>query len=288
MDRRLFAFAAALAATACAGQRPTAAPATPAPARQGQASVQAPVPTAATTTLRYAAGASRYRVEQTTHIAQEVMGQVNEADLTARQVLSTTTADAAGNLALAVTVDSIEVTGPAGADAGLAAARGQTFRLVLSPSGLVVSLASPDSTNPLMQQFVAGLRELFPQLPAGPIAAGQTWADTITSSRSGDASVTTRSARQHRVVGWEDRDGVRALHVETTSAYTVSGSTEAQGQTVELSGGGQSVRDAFVSAAGIFLGSVERDSALVNANVTAMGLNVPIRQSRRATVTRLQ
>jgi hypothetical protein len=285
MDRRLFAIAAALSVTACAGQRPVA-PATPAPARPAQATAQAPA--AAPATLRYAAGASRYRLEQSTHVTQEVMGQVNEADLTARQVLSTTTADAAGSLALTVTVDSIEVTGPAGADAGLSAARGQTFRLVLSPSGLVVSLVAPDSTNPLMQQFGAGLREFFPRLPATPIASGQTWADTVTSSRSGDASVTTRSVRQHRVVGWEDRDGVRALHVETTSAYTVSGSTEAQGQTVELSGGGQSVRDAFVSAAGIFLGSVERDSALVNANVTAMGLNVPIRQSRRATVTRLQ
>lgn len=287
MDRRLFAFAAAFAATACAGQRP-GAPATPVPTRSAQVPAQAPpAAAAAPATVRYAAGVSRYRVEQSTHIAQEIMGQVNEADLTARQLLSTITSEADGNLALAVTVDSLEVTGPAGADAGLAAARGQTFRLVLSPSGLVVSLAAPDSASPVMQQFGAGLRELFPRLPAGPIAAGQSWTDTVTSSRAGDASVSTRSVRQHRVVGWEDRDGARALHIETTSAYSVSGSTEAQGQSVELSGGGQSIRDAFVSAAGVFLGSVERDSALVNANVTAMGLNVPIRQSRRATVTRL-
>jgi len=287
MDRRPFAFAVALSVTACAGQRPVA-PATPAPAREARMSQPAAAPAeTAPATLRYAVGASRYRVEQSTHVTQEVMGQVNEADLTARQVLSTTSSEASGNLALVVTVDSIEVTGPAGADAGLAAARGQTFRLVLSPSGLVISLAAPDSTNPVMQQFGAGLRELFPRLPAGPVAAGQTWADTVTSSRTGDANVTTRSVRQHRVVAWEDRDGARALHVETTSAYTVSGSTEAQGQSVELSGGGQSVRDAFVSAAGVFLGSVERDSALVNANLAAMGLSIPIRQSRRATVTRL-
>jgi hypothetical protein len=285
MRRCLLAITAAFAATACAGQHP-APQAAPAPARPAQAGP--PAAASAPAALRYTAGVSRYRVEQSTHVVQDVMGQVNEADLTARQVLSTTAADAAGNLALAVTVDSIEVTGQPGSDAGLAAARGQTFRLVLSPSGLVVSLSSPDSTNPVMQQFSAGLREFFPRLPASPVSIGQTWGDTLTTSRAGDASVSTRAVRQHRVVGWEDRDGVRALHVETTSAYTVSGSTEAQGQSIELSGGGQSVRDAFVSAAGTFLGSVERDSALVNANVTAMGLTVPIRQSRRATVTRLQ
>ena len=282
MDRRLPLVVAALATVACAGHRPT----TPAPARPAQA-VPAEPAVREPATLRFVSGNSRYRVEQSTHVTQEVMGQVNEADLTARQLLSTVASDAAGRLALAVTVDSIEVTGPTGADPSLAVARGRTFRLVLSPSGAVVSVEAPDSANPVMQQFGAGLREFFPVLPVGRAEAGAAWTDTVSTSRSGEATVATQSVRQHRVVGWEDHEGVRALHLETTSTYTVSGSTEAQGQAVELSGGGQSVRDAFVSAAGVFLGSVERDSALVNANVTAMGLNVPVRQSRRATVTRL-
>lgn len=283
MDRRLLVIAAVLAASACAGRHTATSPA---PARPTTPAVAQPA-AAQATTLRYTAGSGRYRIEQTTHVAQEMMGTLNEADLTSRQVLSTTATEAGGNLAFSVTVDSIDVTGPAGTDAAIAAARGQTFRLVLSPSGLVVSVGAIDSSNMVVQQFSAGLRELFPLLPSGPVSAGQSWTDTISVTRSGDASMATRSIRQHRVVGWEDRDGARALHIETTSVYTVSGSTQAQGQTVELSGGGASVRDAFVSSAGAFLGGVERDSALVTANVSAMGLSIPIRQARRSTVTRL-
>jgi len=288
MDRRLPLVFAALCAAACAGHRP-ATPGAALPARAGNqtpAAAQSPV-VSEPASIRFVAGSSRYRIEQSTHITQEVMGQVNEADLTARQVLSTVATEAAGGLSLAVTVDSVEVTGPAGVDPSVAAVRGRTFRLMMSPSGTAVSVDGPDSTNPAMQQFGAGLRDFFPVLPAGPVAAGLGWTDTVTSRRSGDATVATRSVRQHRVIGWEEREGLRALHLETTSTYSVSGSTEAQGQAVELSGGGRSVRDAFVSAAGVFLGGAERDSALINANVTAMGLNVPVLQSRRATVTRL-
>ncbi len=282
MDRRLTALAAALLAAGCAGHRP-AAPASAAPA-----AAAAPAPPADPTSLRYVAGAARYRVEQTTHVVQEMMGQTNAVDLTSRHVVSAVASDSGPNLALAMTVDSIEITGPQGADlSGIQAARGQTFRLVLAPSGLVVSLQSPDTTNLVLRQFGLGLREFFPRIPAAPVTAGESWTDTVTTTTNGEVSVTLRSVRQNRVVGWEVRDGARALHIASTATYTVSGSGETQGQAVEMSGNGQTTRDAFISAAGAFLGSVESDSALINANVTSVGLTVPIRQTRRSTVTRL-
>jgi len=281
MDRRLIALAAALFAAGCAGHRPPAAPsAAPAAA--------VPAPPADPTSLRYAAGTARYRVEQATHVVQEVMGQVNSADVSSHHVISTVASDSGPNLALAVRVDSIEVSGPEGADlSSVTAARGQTFHLVVAPSGLVVAVQSPDTTNLVLRQFGLGLREFFPHLPAAPVTAGETWTDTVTTTNGGEVSVTMRSVRQNRVVGWEDRDGARALHIASTSTYSVSGSGEAQGQPVEMSGNGQSTRDAFISAAGVFLGSVESDSALINANVTSVGITVPIRQTRRSTVTRL-
>jgi hypothetical protein len=282
MDRRLLALAAAALAAGCAGHRPTT------PVAAAPAAAPAPAPPRDPSSLQYAAGSARYRVEQTSHVAQEVMGQVNTADLTSHQLISTVGSAADGNIALAVTVDSIDVTGPAGADlSAVTAARGQTFRLVLAPSGLVVSVAAPDTTSPILRQVSAGLREFFPRIPAAPITAGQTWTDTITTTNSGDVSVTMVAVRQHRVVGWEDQAGTRALHIASTSTYTVSGSGEAQGQAVEMTGNGQSLRDSFISAAGLFLSSVESDSALINANVTSIGLTVPIHQTRRSTVTRL-
>lgn len=292
MDRRLLALAAATLTVACAGHRApaparAAAPAQPA-AATAAAPAAAPAPARDPATLRYVTGTSRYRVEQATHITQEVMGQVNTADVASRQVISVVATAAADNLAFAVTVDSIDVTGPQGADlSSIAAARGQTFRVVLAPSGLVVSVTAPDSTNLLLRQVAVGLREFFPRIPAAPMAAGQAWTDTVTTTNTGDVSVTMRAVRQNHVIGWEDRDGVRALHLASASAYTVTGSGEAQGQSVEMTGNGQSTRDAFISAAGLFLGSIESDSALISANVTSVGITVPIRQSRRSTVTRL-
>mgnify|MGYP001188949243 CR=1 FL=1 len=280
MTRRPLALAAVLATAACAGR-------TPAPAAPRTAAVPtAPAPPRDPATLAYGVGTARYRVEQATHVVQEVMGQVNTTDLSSHQVLSAVVTQGAGNLAMALTVDSIEMSDPTGvAGAGAAAARGQTFRLVFAPSGLAISTTAPDSTNPVFRQISTGLSDLLPRLPSSPIAAGQTWSDTLTQSAS--TGVSTRFVRQHRVVGWEDRDGARALHITTTSNYTVTGTTEAQGQSIELNGNGVSTRDAFVSAAGLFLGSVESDSALVNANVTAMGLVVPVRQARRSTITRI-
>jgi hypothetical protein len=237
--------------------------------------------------LRYAAGSARYRIEQNSHVVQDVMGQSTTIDLGTRQLVSTVATEAAGNLAVALTVDSVEVTGaPPGADAPLIAMRGQTFRLVMAPSGLVVSVAAQDSANVLLLQASNGLRDFFPQLP-GVSAAGQTWTDTVSTTNAGEVSVTVRAVRQHNVVGWEDRDGVRALHVTSTSTYSVSGSGETQGQALEMSGSGRSTRDSFVSASGFYLGGIESDSASMTATLTAMGMTVPIRQSRRTTVSRL-
>jgi hypothetical protein len=280
MTSRPLALTAVLVTAACAGRTPAPA----APRTAVAPAVPATAPVAAT--LAYVTGSARYRVEQTVHVTQEMMGQVTNIDLTSRQLFSVVGTMVAPNISFAVTLDSLEMTGPAGVDlSSIAAARGQTFRLVMAPSGLTVSTTAPDSTNPIMRQLSSGLSDLMPRLPTPPIAAGQTWSDTVTRS-AGDMGTSTRF-RQHQVVGWEDRDGARALHLTTTTNYTVSGSTEAQGQAVEFRGSGVSTRDSFISAAGVYLGGAERDSSLVNANVTAMGLVIPVHQTRRSTTTRL-
>lgn len=280
MTRRPLALAAVFATAACAGRTP--APAVP----RTVVLPAAPAAPREAVTLAYVPGSARYRLVQTTQVVQEIMGQVNTTDLSSRQVLSAVITQGTGNLALALTIDSIDMTDPTGAAAAVLAARGQTFRLVFAPSGLVVSTTAPDSMNPVFRQISSGLSDLLPRLPSPPVTAGQSWSDTVTRS-AGESTISTRLVRQHRVVGWEDHDGARALHITTTSAYTVTGTTEAQGQHIELDGNGVSTRDAFISAAGLFLGSVESDSALVNANVTSVGIVVPVHQTRRSTITRI-
>jgi hypothetical protein len=282
--RQLLVFAAALAAAACAG-RPTPA-AAPAPA------AAAPAPRAEATTLRYAVGAGHFKLESQSHVEQEIMGQSTKVDVSTVMLLSVAVADAAGNLGVGITIDSLAVTLPPGVPAPdpaeLRAARGKTVRLVTSTQGQTISVVPPDSASAIVQQVTQGFREFLPALPSGTVTAGATWSDTTsqaTPTQVGTATV--HMTRQHRVLGWEDHGGTRALHVTTTGTYTLTGSGEAQGQSIELTGGGQRTTDAFVSAAGVYLGGTFSDSSLVNANVVSAGMVVPVRSTTHSTLTRL-
>lgn len=285
MDRRLYICAAALAVAACAGHM--APSATSAPTR---AAVAAPAAPAEPVALRYAADAGHYRFESQSHIEQEAMGQTTAFDLSTGVLLSVAVADAAGNLGVAITIDSLGITSPVGVPAAsdLAAAKGQIVRLVLSPQGQMISLSPPDSASSAVRQVAQGFREFLPMLPPGSTAAGTTWTDTTSmTTPSQGVAVTVHMTRQHRVVGWEDHAGTRALHLATTTAYTLTGSGESQGQSVELTGGGQRTGDAFVTAAGVYLGGTTSDSSLVNANVVSAGIVVPVRSRTHSSFTRL-
>jgi hypothetical protein len=271
-------FVAALA-SGCAGR--STPPATPAPA---------PVAPAEPTTLRYTPGTSHYRLDARTHVVQEMMGTSNATDVTTAALFTAAVAQADENLAIAITIDSLGVTAPMGAadPAELNAAKGKVVRLVVSPAGHPVSLTPPEGVGAVVLQMAQGLREFLPALPPGPTAAGTMWTDTATTTTpSMGMAVTVKMTRQHRVAGWEDHDGTHALHLTTTATYVVSGSGDVQGQAIELNGNGQATSDAFVSAAGVYLGGTASDSALVNANVTSAGMVIPVRRTTHSTFTRL-
>jgi hypothetical protein len=287
MNRRPHLIAVVVAVAACAGR--ATPPAGPAPTRATAAPAAAPAP-ASPTTLHYSAGTGHYRFDSQSHVEQEAMGQTTALDLTTAALLTVAIADTATNLGVAVTIDSLGITAPMGAPspAALAAAKGQTVRLVVSPQGRLISLAPPEGASAAVQQVAQGFREFLPMLPPSSSATGTTWSDTssVTTPSQGIA-VTVHMARQHTVVGWEDHAGTRALHLTTTTTYTLTGSGEAQGQTVELAGGGQRTGDAFVTAAGIYVGSTVNDSSLVNANVVSAGMVVPVRSKTHITFLRL-
>ncbi|HTT67218.1 MAG TPA: hypothetical protein VMF70_04255 [Gemmatimonadales bacterium] len=271
----------ALAAAGCARGAAPAAP-TPAPS---PVAVRAPAP------LRYAAGAGQYRYESRTHVEQEMMGQVNSADVAIAARFSAALADTAGNLGIAVTVDSLAITASAGPGvdaASVAAARGKVVRLVSSPAGQSISAPKPDTAGDALVAVAQVLRDFLPALPPTAPTDGLTWSDTVTTTQpSGGMSVNVHAVRQHRVAGWEDHSGTRALHIATTSTYTVSGSGETQGQTIELAGGGQRTEDAFVSPQGVYLGRTVSDSSLMNASLVSAGMVLPIRSRSHSTFTRL-
>jgi len=287
--RRPFALAVCLLGTAaCArgsGPAPTA-PAATAPSPPAAAPADA-------TSLRYTSSTSRYRIETQQHTEQEMMGNSTVIDATVMQLLTVTLAPQADGLALTVMMDSVGLTttapgGEAAAAAAAAAMTGKRFTGSVTPAGRVTALSSPDSATEQVAQMMNGVRALLPELPGGTFATGREWIDTVsTTTTLGPLNMTTRAIRTHRVAGWEARDGARALHLTTQSAYTVSGAGEAQGTPLEMAGAGRSTSDRYVSATGVFLGGTESDSAEINVNVVSMGMSIPVRRSQRATITRL-
>jgi hypothetical protein len=278
MRRSLIVLAACIAAAACGGH--TAAPVS--------ASAPAPTPSGDPTSVHYAAGTGRYRVEQNQHISQEMMGQTRDIDGSTTMLVSASLTGA-GDLAAVFTVDSVAATSSMpGAANVLAQMRGKVYRAVYSPLGHATSFTPPDSSDAAAGEGNV-FREFLPSLPSGTLAAGTTWTDTSTMNQggAGGLNIHSQAVRQHRVVGWELHEGVRALRISTTSNYTISGGGRQQGQEMTVAGSGTASVEQFVSGAGIYLGATAADSSNMTVNIVSMGMEVPVRQTRRTAVSRL-
>jgi hypothetical protein len=274
--RRAFLFL--VAATACGGRATT--PSAPTPAA-------APAVAAAPAALGYAAGTARYRVESQTHTVQEVMGNTQTIDASVALLVQAVSSLEGGHLATTFTVDSASGSGMQAE--GVSVVRGMTFRTTHSPAGRPMTLVTPDSTNPVVVQIGQLFRGFYPRLPESAPSAGFTWSETSTDSSSpaSGMNLRTQATRDHRVVGWEEQGGTRALRVATTGRYTVSGEGEQGGQALTITGSGQVTVESLISAAGALLSQTSNDSTTLSVTVVSMGLEVPIRQSRRATLTKL-
>lgn len=277
-----WSFVTAVLLAACSGH--SASPvAGPTPAGRPAAAA------APANTIRYAPGTGRYRVEQTVHTHQEAMGNVTDINATSNLLISAAmTAAPEGNLEGAYTVDSVSLTTTAGNGNVLDALRGKTFRTTITPQGKFVSYASADSSLPALQVRDV-FREFVPQVPAGALSDGMTWTDTATAPPVSNQGMTVRTSaiRTHHVVGWETHDGQRALHITTTGNITLSGEGQQNGTPLTLAGTGVATADRFVSASGVYLGATSNDSTNLTVSVVTMGMEIPIRQVRHTTVTRL-
>jgi len=281
MRRPLALLTSLIAAAGCGGH--TAAPSSTAmPAA-------APAPAADPGALRYGAGNSRYRFEQDLHITQDVMGQVTEMNAATTMFISAALSAAeAGNLAAAYTVDSVTFasSGAMPFPDATAGSRGKTWYTVVTPRGRSVAYTPPD-TAVATSQTGELFREFLPDLPDN-LAPGTSWVDTVrqTPNQPG-MTMRSESVRRHQVIGWEVHDGVRALKIATNGTVSISGEGESQGQQLQMTGTGTSIGEKFISSAGTFLGGTVNDSTNLNVTVVSVGLQVPVRQIRRSTTTRL-
>ena len=204
---------------------------TPTPPAAAQASASGPVsapprqPPAEMTTLRYAPGSLRYRIQGTAReVRVDASGASRTLDGSLTVLLSAALAPRGDSLVGIFTIDSVAAAGSAWIAEAFAAARGRTFRAVFTSAGRPLSLGSPDSTNDSLVAVSRVVIEFLTLLPPSPFAVGYAWTDTVpVVSRWMGGTISNQSRRRHTVVGWDNRDGERALRVVVTETSDQTG-----------------------------------------------------------------
>jgi hypothetical protein len=188
---------------------------------------------------------------------------------------------------LTFTVDSIALdsgtTLPPTID--LNAARGLVYDGRLTASGASTMTLVSDSTRAAaFAQLLGLLRAFYPRLPHTGLVPGAEWADTTTTDDRVVIDVTRRSVNNSRVANWEDRGGVRALRLDVTSTYTVSGKGTQSNQPVEVTGSGTETTRHFIAVDGRYLGAEGTDSSTISVTFPYQSVTIPAVRVLRSTI----
>jgi hypothetical protein len=284
--RRLFVVAAAAGALSCSPKNPSSQPTPVNP----PAPPAVPPPPSGQPGLRLGPSALRYIAHQSLHAEQQLQpGQTQVIERGTRLFLTATIvgpADSSG-YRLTFTVDSIALdsgtTLPPNID--LTAARGLVYDGRLSSAGVArITLLSDSTRAAAFVQLLGLLRTFYPRLPREGLVPGAEWTDTTTADDRAVIDVTRRSVNRSRVATWEDRGGIRALRLDVTASYTLSGKGTQANQPVEVSGAGIETTRHFVAADGRYLGAEDTDSSTLSVTFPYQSVTIPAIRVLRSTV----
>lgn len=266
---------------------PSAPAGVPAPAAAPAAPASDGTPAAVT----YRPFNASYRAVSHGRVAQEFSGQTTASDFTLQYFLTARIEPGDGGHRLTLRLDSIPTlrgTALAFSEAEARRARGATFTGTLTPTGEIAGFDAADTTSTLLQQLAHRLREFFPRIPPGGARAGATWVDTTTTtSGAAGLALTITSVNRHEAVGWVEQSGQRALHIASVSDYTMRGTGTQGGQEFTIAGTGRREGHQYITADGRYLGLAAADSSEAAATLAAMGIVIPIVQTRHDTLTAL-
>src|SRR6266851_595892 len=285
--RRVLFVAAAITALSCTPKNP---PSTPTPANPPAAPPPPPPapPQAAPQGLRLGPSALRYMAHQSLHAEQELQGQTQVIIRGTRLFLTATVVGPADSLGyrLTFTIDSIALdsgtTVPPTVD--LSAARGLVFDGRLMPSGVSKLTLVSDSTRAApFVQLLGLLQTFYPHLPTAGLILGAEWTDTTTADDRVVIDVKRRSINHSRAATWEERAGIRALRLDVTSTYSVSGSGSQLNQPVEVTGSGTGTAHYFIAVDGRYLGGEGTDSSTITVRFPYQSAVIPATRILRST-----
>jgi hypothetical protein len=230
------------------------------------------------------AGVTHGQVEQTFN------NQVAESEFGLAYYLRVVVAGTQGDLGVTLSIDSISaVTGFPGGSLGarIDSASGAEFTARLSSNGELHDFSGGESSGSLVRELADRVfAQFFPLIPVAGAQPGMEWTDTLTSKATvGGVENTVQSVNHSRSIEWATYAGQQALHIETVSNYTFSGSGMQAGQDFTLDGQGRRHSHQYLGAQGLYLGFVSADTAHAEAQLTRAGITIPVQQIRADTLS---
>jgi hypothetical protein len=237
----------------------------------------------------YAPASARYRITASTKTSQNMMGQVQEFETSASQLLSLSVAKAGDALTLTMTLDSATITTTSPEPApDLSEAIGMKFTGSMAVDGKVASSEVTDKTGAPSKSPLAGnLRSILPRLKLGA-TSGATWVDSSTIvTKQNDAEVTAATAVTFTLAGDTTVAGVKAWKIVGASAGKLSGTGNRMGTDYTLTGDVKGISTSLVSMTGMLLGVTVDSDTNLTATVESAGMTIPIVQKTTTKIEKL-
>lgn len=236
--------------------------------------------------LSYAPGTFTYRMNTALHQKQDMMGQIQETDRKASQLLTVRldrrTQDTLG---FAITVDSSQTDAPE-MQAALAKLVGKTVTGTVSPRGKVLSFVAPTDSSTVESDF-RNVRQFFVRFP-DKATRGASVVDTVSDSFDAQGlKVKQQVVMTSTVAGDTTIGGEKAIILERNGTVSMTGEGEQNGSELTLDGTGTVTGKLYVSAKGGLLGGQMENSSLINVSVLAMNVTIPITQTSTSIMERV-
>jgi hypothetical protein len=236
--------------------------------------------------LSYGPGTFTYRMNTALHQKQDMMGQIQETDRKASQLLTVKldrkTQDTLG---FAITVDSSQTDAPE-MQAALAKLVGKTVTGTVSPRGKVLSFVAPTDSTTAESDF-RNVRQFFVRLP-DESTRGASVVDTVSDSFDAQGlKIQQQAVMTSTVAGDTTIGGEKAIILERIGTVTMTGEGEQNGNELTLDGTGTVTGKLYVSAKGGLIGGQMENSTLINVSVLAMNVTIPITQTSTSVMERV-
>lgn len=237
--------------------------------------------------ITYAPATARYHLISVISRDQTVQGQHHSLRITNEQQVSVRiTAHARDTLDFSYTIDSSHITADPPVDIpDVSKMVGTSVHGTMSRAGKIYTYTSSVQDNdPDGQNLVHGMTRFLMVLPSDA-HVGSTWADTTKSTvRQNGSNLELSTVATARILGDTVYAGQKAWRVQRTLDLTLVGNQSQLGTITDLNGKGTGTGMYYLSARGLYLGSVSTQTMHIVIKPEGGTESVPVDQVVTATV----